>query len=118
MITKMKTTKILASAFIFFALTASSCAVDMSDKRHNSIELHKQAVASAFIKNGRNKGLKFNQNIPALQFVNIQNNGLVHKAILPKGRNSETIDRVAIEASSYAKAGRNKNAINNMISMN
>lgn len=114
----MKTTKILASAFIFFALNVNSFATDTSDKLLNSIESNKQGIVSALIKNGRNNHLRFNQENTVLQLSDAQNDEIVLKAIQPKGRNLETIDRIEVDGSSYVKAGRNKSTMNEMISMN
>lgn len=114
----MKTTKILASTFIFFALNVNSFATDTSDRMLNSLESNKQGITSALINNGRNNHLRFNQENIVVQLSDAQNAEVVLKTIQLKGRNLETLDRIEVESSTYAKAGRNKSTMNEMISMN
>ena len=57
------------------------------------------------------------QNEIILQLVNSEKAEIVLKTVQPKGRNLETMDRIEVDSSSYAKAGRNKSTVHEMISM-
>ena len=119
----MKTTKILASAFIFFALNVNCFATDTSDKLLNSIETNKSDIASALNKNGRNQHLRTHQDNTVFQFAAYESNEVTSKVVMsksmsPKGRNLEAIDSNEENNSSYANTGRNNKMANEMISMN
>ena len=119
---EMKTTKIVVSTvvstFICLAINVNSFATDASDRIINSIEANKQSITSTLINNGRNNHLRFNQENIVVQLSDVQNAEDVVKINQPKGRNLEALDRIEVDGSSYAKAGRNKSTMNEMISMN
>jgi len=108
----MRTTKILASAFIFFALSVNSFA---TDNLSNTIEKNANDIASALNKSGRNNNLRTTQDNLALKFTANQSNDVLLTAIMPKGRNLEAIDS---NSPSYAKSGGNNKMFNELISMN
>ena len=114
----MKTTKILVSTFIFFALSVNSFAADTSDRVLNSIESNKQGITSALINNFRNNHLRFNQENIIVYLSDDQIAEVALKTIQPKGRNLEALDCLEVDGSSYVKAGGNKSTMNEMISMN
>ena len=114
----MKTTKILASAFIIIALSVNSFATDTSDNLSNTIKKNANDIASILIKSGRNNNLRTTQDNLALQFTANQSNDVLFTAIMPKGRNLEVIDSNKENSSSYAKSGRNNKMLNELISMN
>ncbi|WP_299871787.1 hypothetical protein [uncultured Cocleimonas sp.] len=117
----MKTTKILASAFIFFALSVNSFAMDTSDNLSNTIKKNANDIASILIKSGRNNNLRTTQDNLALQFTANQSNNVLFTAIMPKGRNLEVIDSNKENSPSFAtsaKSGRNNKMLNELISMN
>ena len=118
----MKTTKILASAFIFFALNANTVAADTSNKLINSNESNKTDIAYALKENGRNQHSRFMQDNPVSHFASRVSNQVTLKTIDAKGRNVAAIDSTKIakldeKIPFFATAGRNKQTDNVLISM-
>ncbi len=110
----MKTSTILASAFIFFALNVTSSATNTSDNLLNSIATNKSETASALNKNGRNQHLRANT---AFQFTSIETHEVISKSMTSKGRNLEALDSSEENIASFASTGRNNKTPNEMISM-
>ena len=117
----MKTTKILASAFIIIALSVNSFATDTSDSLSKTIEANANDTAFSLIKSGRNNNLRTTQDNQTLPFTANQRNDVLFTAIMPKGRNLEAIDSNEENSPSFAtsaKSGRNNKMLNELVSMN
>lgn len=114
----MKPIKILASAFVLFALSVNAFATDTPDNLPHIIENNKQDIATVSIRSGRNKGLESTYAKVAHQLLTSAKNDVILKAIPPKGRNLEGLDYKEDSTSSYANTGRNNKIVNEIISMN
>lgn len=89
----MKTRSILASAFIFCAISVNTFATDATDNIINSIETNKSGAITAFTSHGRNLSIEIAQkNKPSIEYASIHRDELIAKEMLPKGRNTEIVD--------------------------
>lgn len=111
-----------SSAGVVEKLIQHGSKVDVVDNFGNtplihSIRANKNEVAAVLVKSSRNINMRDDKGISALHYAAKKGNEGLFRTILQKGGNLRAIDKSGNNALFYAIAGRNKEIINRLITM-